>query len=58
MCAVCTGHLLLRFETPRTQEAKKRKTAEPKQPKPPNKPQHQPKTTKREHRSFISVHLK
>ena len=24
MCVVCTGHLLLRFETPRTQEAKNR----------------------------------
>ena len=33
MCAVCTSHLLLRFETPRTQEAKKgEKQQNPKNP--------------------------
>ena len=37
MCAVCTGHLLLRFETPRTQEAKTGKTTKQKKTKPPNK---------------------
>ena len=30
MCAVCTGHLLLRYETPRTQEARTGKTRKPK----------------------------
>ena len=30
MCVVCTGHLLLRFETPCAQEARKGKTAKPK----------------------------
>ena len=36
MCVVCTGHLLLRFETPRTQEAKKGENS-----KTNNKPKHQ-----------------
>ena len=52
MRAVCTGHLLLRFETPRTQEAKKGKPAKQKTTQ-NTKTSNENKNSEREHPSEV-----
>ena len=56
MCAARTGHLLPRFETPRTQEAKKEKTAKPKTT-PNTKTQQQKQKTASENIGVSSLYV-